>query len=168
MVSISRNNLNQKTIMPSIKPEVVEFFQNEINPNMTPDRIAEVVESLKPGFKSNPIIGSPVNLLYLQNDNNLAAVVIQEDGTNNLYTFSTEPNLNARPNTIAINNLKDFQFRLQDALNYDLLISIYYTNNKIESLVIVKREQSSQLIPGDPQISSIGKKSRCELPPNFC
>ena len=168
MVSTLKNSLNQETIMPSIKPEVMEFFQNRINPNMTPEQVEEVINSLNPtNSQPNPIIGTPVNLLYLQDGNNLAAVVVREDITGKLYTFSTERNLIENANAIALENLKDFQFRFQDAFNYNSEVSVNRQNNRIESLVIIKREQYNQPIP-DPALATIGASSKCLLPPNLC
>ena len=124
------------------------------------------VSSLKPTKnKANPIFAQIVNLLYLHDGNNLAAVVLQDNSTGNLYTLSAEPDLNAKLDTIQIDNLRDFQFRLQDIFNHDSLVSIYYENNRIKSLVVIKQGQVS--VPGGPA-DRVGRRSACELPPNFC
>lgn len=69
--------------------------------------------------------------------------------------------------TIRIDNLEDFQFRLQDTFNHDSLVSIYYENNRIESLVIIKQEQSDLSIPGGAA-QSRSQPTKCHLPPNLC
>lgn len=169
MQSTSRNNFNSETIMPSIKPEIIDFFQSEINPDLNRADIATALESMRKRPNPNPIIGTPVNLLYLQDGNNLAAVVVREDNTGKLYTFSADCNLVKNPDTIAIENLKDFQFRFQDALNHDSLVSVNYQNNMIESLVIIKQERNNQPISDNVAATMrIGKASKCLLPPNFC
>ena len=171
MVSTSRNGLNRETTatVPSVKPEVMEFFQNQVNPNITPEQIENIMGSLNSvNSQPKPIIGSPVNLLYLQDSNNLAAVVIQEDSTGVLYTLSAESDLLTEANAVRIDNLKDFQFRLQDAFNHDSSVSIYYENDRIESLVIIKREQNSLVNPDGIIAQSVSKGSKCHLPPRRC
>jgi hypothetical protein len=121
-------------------------------------------ESLSPKSKSNPIQGIPVNLLYLKDGDNLAAVVIKEDFSGNLFTLTAESDLINEVNAIQIDNLKDFQFRLQDALNHDSLLSIHYENNRINSLVIIKQDQNI----GQTQPLEVGMKPKCLLPPNLC
>ena len=170
MQSTSQNNTNRQNIIPSVKPEIIEFFQREINSHLTPAQIKNIINSLDPELnpKPNPIQGEIVNLLYLQKGNNLVAFVIQEDNTSNLYTLSAESNLVAEANAIRIDNLKDFQFRLQDVFNHNSLISIYYEDNRIESLVIIKQEQNNQLSLKDEPFSTISKKTKCHFPPNLC
>lgn len=124
-------------------------------------------ESLSPKSKSNPILGMPVNLLYLEDDDNLAAVVIQEDNTGELFILTAESDLMDETNAIWIKNLKNFQFRLQDALHYDSLVSIYYENNRINSLVIIKQNQGNTIQP-PARRSGISMGPPCGLPPNHC
>ena len=136
--------------------------------NITPEQIPAILESLKPNSKSNPIQGQIVNLLYLEEGNNLAALVIQKDNTNQTYTLSAEPDLIAEAKAIRIDNLKDFQFRLQDTFNHDSSVSIYYENDRIESLVIIKQEQNSLEIPEAAFARSGSQGSKCHLPPRRC
>lgn len=110
-------------------------------------------------LKSNPIEGMPVNLLYLEDGDNLAAVVIQEDDSGELFTLTAESDLMGEVNAILVDNLKDFQSRLQDALHYDSLVSIYYENNSIDSLVIIKQTQN---IKRD-RIAQVGASTKCHL-----
>lgn len=170
MQSTTQTNFDRETIIPSIKPEVIEFFRNEVNPDMTPEQIKDVVDSLnlEPNLQPNPIQGQIVNLLYLQEGNNLAALVIQDDDTSQLYTLSAESDLVAEANTIRIDNLKDFQLRLQDTFNHNSLVSIYYENNRIESLVIIKQKQNSLEIPEAAFARSGSQGSKCHLPPRRC
>lgn len=118
------------------------------------------LESLKPHPKSNPILGMPINLLYLQDGNNLAAVVIREDSNGNLLTLSAESDLINEANAIRIDNLKDFQFRLQDIFNHNSSLSIYHEDHRIDSLVIIK--------PNKGGIDTVGRRPGCNLPPRRC
>lgn len=170
MVSTPQNssiNPAQKIEVSSIKPETIDFFQKEINPNLTPEQIENIIGSLKPNSKPNPLIGTPINLLYLQKDDNLAAVVIQQEYTGNLFILSAESDLLNEANAIPIENLKDFKFRLQDAFNHDSLVSIYYKNNRIISLVIIKRKQNNLPIPGGVSLI-VGPTSLCHAGYPFC
>lgn len=169
MVSASENNLGTNAAISSIKPEIVNIIRSEINPELNPAEIETVLEALKPATQSNPLQGTPVNLLYLQDGNNLAAVVIEEDITGKLYTLTAECDLLENSDTIKIENLKDFQFRFQDVFNHNSQVSIYYENDRIDSFVVMKPEQQ-QL---DPRITPVTlrsgtKRSPCHLPPRRC
>ena len=161
MVSTPRNSFNRETIMPSIKPEVVEFFQNHLDPNMTPEQITDAIESLRPDsrpIRPNPILGEIVNLLYIGDSTNLVSVIMQDNSSGNLYTLSSNPNINAEFDLIDVANLNDFQFRLQDAFNHQSLVNIYYEDNRIDSLVIIAKQiQESEQFP--PLINGVGMNS---------
>lgn len=152
MVSTAQSNLNQKTIIPSIKPEVIEFFQNEVDPKITPEQIENIIGSLKPKSQPNPIFGQILNLLYMEDGTNLVSIVMQDNSSGNLYTLSSDFNINAESEIIEVVNLKDFQFRLQEAFNYQSLVNIYREDNQINSLVIIAK----QIEEFNPQIASIG------------
>ncbi|MFM2311222.1 MAG: hypothetical protein RLZZ04_498 [Cyanobacteriota bacterium] len=121
-------------------------------------------ESLSPKSKSNPIQGILVNLLYLEDGNNFAAVVIKEEDSDKLFTLTAESDLMNEANAIQVNNLEGFQSRLQDAFYHDSLVSIYYENNRIDSLVIIKQAQN---IKRDPLVQ-VGASTKCHLSPNRC
>ena len=143
MLSTLKNSLNQETIMPSIKPEVMEFFQNRINPNMTPEQVEEVINSLNTiNSQPNPIFGQIVNLLYLENGTNLVSIIMQDNSSGNIYAFSSDPNIDVEAELINVANLNDFRFRLQEAFNYNLFVSIKYENDRIISLVITNQVQA--------------------------
>jgi hypothetical protein len=139
MVSTSGNSFDQKSAVSAIKPEIMELFK-DINPNVSSTEVATLLKTIEPCSKPNPILGTLVNLLYLEDGNNLAAIVIQDNDTSIFYTLSAESDLIEDSNAIQIDNLKDFQFRLQDTFNHDSLVNIFYENNSIKSLVIIKRE----------------------------
>jgi hypothetical protein len=145
MVSTSENSFEQKSGVSAIKPEIMEFFR-DINPNVSSNEVATLLKIIEPSSQPNPILGTLVNLLYLEDGNNLAEIVIQEDDTGNKYTLSAESDLIENSNAIQIDNLKDFQFRLQDTFNHDSLISLFYENNSIKSLEIIKREQNTTVV----------------------
>lgn len=162
MVS-TENSFDQKSGVSAIKPEIMEFFKG-INPNVSSTEVATMLKSLEPCSKPNPILGTIVNLLYLEDGNNLAAIIIQDDDTGNLYTLSAESDLIENSDAIPIDNLKDFQFRLQDAFNHDSLLSLFYENNKINSLVIIKRKQNRKVV----EFSRGPVETICHLPPKRC
>lgn len=167
MVSTSRNSLAQETVNPSIKPEVMEFFQNEIDPNMTPEQIADAVESLRPNSQSNPIFGQIVNLQYEENSSNLTALVIKDSnvGVGNMFTLTVNPNREFDSDAVIIEiiNLNDFQFRLQEAFNNQSFVNISYNNNRIDSLVVVINQ--TQNIGLDPSVLSGSRPATCYLNP---
>jgi hypothetical protein len=53
---------------------------------------------------------------------------------------------------------------MQDTFHHDSLVSIYYENNKIDSLVIIKKNQN---IKRDPLVQ-VGASTKCHLPPRRC
>ena len=157
MVSTPKNSLNRETVIPSVKPEVIEFFQNQVDPNMTPEQISDVVESLRPNSQPNPIFGQIVNLLYQENGTNLVSIVIQDNFSSSVYTVSTDPDINTEFSVINVVNLKDFQFRLQEAFNYQSLVNIYCKDNKIDSLVAVAKQiQEPKIVSESKNIHDIG------------
>ncbi len=151
-----------------LDPEIIKVFKS-INDNLTEEQIEFIVDSSKP--KGNPISGQIygpiINMLYLEDDN-LASVII-EDNTGNTYILAVKPDelsITEEFHNIKINNLNNFRNRLQEAFNYQSSVSIFYEDNKIQSLVITKQILNS---PGFlASNSSISSRAACCFPYPRC
>ena len=178
MVSTSKNGLNSETTttVTSVKPEVMEFFQNHINPNMTPEQIEEVIHSLNPtnsqaNSQPNPILGQIVNLLYVENGTNLVSIIIEDSNSGSIFTLSGDSDIDVEFPVIDTNNLNEFQFRLQEAFNYNSTVSISHRNGKIISLVIVNQVQLRvpELIDSTAlNVNRPGRRPDCCFGPPHC
>lgn len=131
--SILKPDDNLPNKIPSVEPEVIKFFQSNINENLTEEEIAFFVNSLQP--KPNPISGQIINLSYLGNSDNLVEVQI-DNFLGNIFTLSAECNPNSNSNTIKIINLNNFQVRLQEAFNYQFSVNVFYEDEQIFLLEI--------------------------------
>ena len=131
MDSISRISLNQKKLT-TVDPEITKIFQSKINPNLTQEQIAAIIEPLQ--SKPNLIVGQIINLSYQENSNNL--VEIEIESLTNLFTLSVDFDASSESESIRVNNLNDYQTRLQEAFNYKHSVEIYIENSKIALLGI--------------------------------
>ena len=93
-----------------------------------------------PEINSQPVLGPISNVLYLEDSNNLAAIVI-DSSNDNTFTFTADPEIYPESCTVKVNNLSAFQPRLQEAFNYNKLVSITYANDNIVSLVVINQVQ---------------------------
>lgn len=137
----SKLALNQKRVA-AIDPEIAKFFQEKINPNLTQEQIAAIIEPLQP--KPNSIIGRIINLSYQENSNNLVEVEIAS--LIKIFTLVLHSNTNLEDNVIEVSNLNDYQARLQEAFNYKHLVEIYIENGKLVLLKIMLENRMRLLI----------------------
>lgn len=126
MVSTSQNNLNNST---SNSEQVTNTVINDLN------------------RKPKPIFGEIINLLYLENSNNLAAVAIQTETGENIIVLAKDRDVSPEESTIKINNLVNFQVRLEEAFNHRSLVSISYEGNRIVAVVRITQEREQEVAP---------------------
>lgn len=146
MVSTTENNLNNST---SNSEQVANTVINDKN------------------LKPKPVFGEIVNLLYLESSNNLAAVAIQTENGENIIVLAKDRDVSPEESTIKINNLVDFQVRLEEAFNHRSLVSISYDCDRIVAVVRIKQEQNLEELenlPTQRNPSQMSKGSKCPYP----
>lgn len=141
--------------------------------NANSEQVANtVINDMKSMPNSNLVFGEIVNLLYLESSNNLAGVAIRSNIAENVVVLAKDKELSPEAETIEINNLNDFQAKLEEAFNYQSFVSISYERDRIVAVVRILPEQEavSESVgvlasKVDPFIKSIARPSCCTFPP---
>lgn len=88
----------------------------------------------------NCFVGIITSLIYQENGNNLVEVKIQNNNSNceDIFTLTVYCNVELDDKNINIINLNEFQFRLQEAFNYQFLVKIFHESSKIIFIEITR------------------------------